>query len=164
MLICACKLIMVLYIKTFGLTPKRVLSSWFMILLALIFVLIIVKQVFSEFKLIASSFAVAFVMFLGLSLSNYIGIIADYNVDRYIQGKAEAIDVTALNEMGVSAVPAMVRLSEYWDANPDEANDVTRDYLNNTLESYKRTLDSTDSFTEFSIPNHRAKSSFSSRD
>ncbi len=155
---------MVLYIKTFGLTPKRVLSSWFMILLALIFVLIIIKQIFPEIKLVASSFAVGFIMFLGLSLSNYMGIIADYNVDRYIQGKAEAMDVTTLNEMGVAAVPAMVRLKEYWDANPDKTSDVPRNYLNNTLESYKMKLETSDSFTGFSIPNHRAKSSLSSRD
>ena len=103
---------MVMYIDYYGLTQKRVYSTWLMIVFAIIFVLIIVRQFVSKIKIIATSLAVTIVMFAGLSLSNVDGYIAKYNVDRYMNGSLDTVDVSALEELGDSAIPQMVRLAE----------------------------------------------------
>ncbi len=106
---------MVLYIQSYGLTQKRVVSSWFMILLAVIFVIMIVKQFVKRMKLIPASGIAAALMLALLTLSNYNGIIADYNVDRYIDGTLESVDLEAMEDLGVSALPAVIRYAEFYE-------------------------------------------------
>lgn len=101
---------MVMYIDCYGLTPKRVYASWFMFVLALIFVLIIVKQFVSKLRVIALSLAVLVVMFTALALSGVDGYIAQYNVDRYIDGSLSSVDIDAMEDLGDAAIPSMVRL------------------------------------------------------
>lgn len=106
---------MALYIQSYGLTERRVVSSWFMVLLAIIFVIMIVKQFVKRMKLIpASGIAVALMLAL-LTLSNYNGIIADYNVDRYIDGALESVDLEAMEDLGVAALPAVIRYAEFYE-------------------------------------------------
>lgn len=103
---------MIMYINYYGLTQKRVYSTWLMVVFAIIFVLVIVRQFMPAIKIVATSIAVTVVLFAGLSLSNIDGFIAKYNVDRYISGSLNTIDVSALDELGDSAIPQMVRLAE----------------------------------------------------
>ncbi len=106
---------MIMYIDCYGLTPKRVYASWFMILLALIFMLIIINQFVARLRLIITSFGLCVALFAALSLSNVDGIIAKYNVDRYLDGSLTTVDVKALYDLGDAAVPEMVRLAEELD-------------------------------------------------
>ena len=101
---------MALYIESYGLTQKRVYSSWLMIVLALLFVVAVVKQFVKKLNAVALSCAVVVVMFAGLALSNVDGQIARYNVDRYLEGSLETVDVWAMRGLGDAAVPEMVRL------------------------------------------------------
>ncbi len=101
---------MSLYIESYGLTQKRVYSSWLMIVLALLFVVAVVKQFVGKLNAVAVSCAVVVVMFAGLALSNVDGQIARYNVDRYLEGSLETVDVWAMRDLGDAAVPEMVRL------------------------------------------------------
>lgn len=110
---------MVMYIDCYGLTPKRVYATWLMLVLAIIFILIIIKQFVPKLKAVATSFAICIVMFAALSLSNIESFIAWYNVDRYISGSLETVDMEAMDELGISAVPELVRLAEYLDKNND---------------------------------------------
>ncbi len=103
---------MIMYIDYYGLTQKRVYSTWLMVVFAIVFVLIIVRQFVPKLKIIAVSVTVTIVMFAGLSLSNVDGIIAKYNVDRYLSGSLDTVDVSALEELGDSAIPQMIRLAE----------------------------------------------------
>ncbi len=107
---------LLLYIEAYGLTVKRVYAAWFMALLALVFVLVIVKQFCPRLKLVALATAVTAVLWLGLGLANVEGRIADYNVERYIEGTLEAPDrhdlAWELAELGVAAYPAKVRAIE----------------------------------------------------
>lgn len=107
---------MILYIKSYGLTERRLEASWFIVLLALIFILIIFKQIFNKLKIVSASAIVTALMLGVLLLSNYNSIIADYNVDKYISGELEGIDEYALYKLGTPAVPALVRLAEYQEA------------------------------------------------
>lgn len=114
-LICTAAAKMVLYINEFGLTPKRVYASWFMALLAVIFVLIIVKQFVTKFKLVPISLIVTVAMSAIITFGGTESFIAKYNVDRYLAGSLNTIDVYAINRLGDSGVPQLVRLAKYFD-------------------------------------------------
>lgn len=101
---------MTLYIESYGLTQKRVYSSWLMIVLAILFVVAAVKQFVKKLNAVAVSMAVVVVMFAGLALSNVDGLIARYNVDRYLEGSLETVDVWAMRDLGDAAVPEVVYL------------------------------------------------------
>lgn len=101
---------MMMYIECYGLTPKRVYSTWLMVVLALVFVLIILKQFIRKLRLIALSLAVLVVMFSALTLSGVEKFIADYNVNRYIDGTLPIVDVDALNDLKDASVEPQVRL------------------------------------------------------
>ena len=86
-----------------------------MLVLAIVFMLIIVKQFVKKLKLIAWSLAVLVVMFTALSLSGVEEFIAQYNVDRYIVGSLSTVDIDALDELGDPAIESLVRLSKFLD-------------------------------------------------
>ncbi|MBQ5843069.1 MAG: DUF4173 domain-containing protein [Clostridia bacterium] len=164
---------MALYIQSYGLTQKRVVSSWFMILLALIFVIMIVKQFVKRMKLIpASGIAVALMLAL-LTLSNYNGIIADYNVDRYIAGDLDSVDLYEFYDLGTPALPALLRYVEYYEQKNDvdikkyitddsadrsEIKDDGVAYFSSLyVRIFKSELESKKPFTAFSVPDMKAK-------
>ncbi len=103
---------MVLYIDSYGLTQKRVYSSWLMIVLAILFVVAVIKQFVKNLNAVAVSMAVVVVAFGILALSNVDGLIARYNVDRYLEGSLETVDVWAMRDLGDAAVPEMTKLLE----------------------------------------------------
>ncbi len=104
---------MVLYINEFGLTPKRVYASWFMLVLAVIFLLVILKQAVSKIKIVPSILIVAVVMSALISLAGTEEYIAKYNVDRYINGTLKTVDVSAIEDLGDSGIPQAVRLAKH---------------------------------------------------
>ena len=106
---------MAMYIECYGLTPKRVYSTWFMIVLTIIFILIIVKQFVPKLNALAASMSVFIVMFAVMALSNVDGFIARYNINRYLDGSLKKLDVYALAKLGDEAVPEMVRLAEEFE-------------------------------------------------
>lgn len=145
---------MALYIDRFGLTKKRVLSSWFMILLAIVFLIVIVRQFVPKFRLFRMSAIAVAAMSALLVMSDYSGIIADYNVEMYVSGKTEAVDIDALNSLGNSAVPAMVRLAEHWEGDIKNADELCE--LTVYLENAKMRLDKNEGIFAFSLPNDAA--------
>jgi len=106
---------LVLYIESYGLTQRRVYAAWLIILLAVIFVLVLLKQLFSRLKLIFCIIAVCVVLFGLIAVPNVDGMIADYNVDAYLSGELNEVDVESLRSYGVSAVPALVELRDTLD-------------------------------------------------
>ena len=106
---------MVLYIGNLGLTRKRVYASWLMVIIAVVFVFIIVKQFVPRFKTVAVSVILVVVAVALLSFLNVDGFIARYNVDRYLDGSLETVDVWALRDLGDAAVPEVVRLAKEMD-------------------------------------------------
>lgn len=106
---------MVLYIDRYGLTRMRVYPMWFMAVLAIVFIIILIKQFCNRLPAVAISMAVTVVMFTVLSVCNVDGIIANYNVSRYLDGTLEHVDVYSLRKMGDAAVPALYRLEQNTD-------------------------------------------------
>lgn len=103
---------MALYINTYGLTQKRVYATWFMLLLAVVFVLVLIRQATKKLRLFPA-IALVCVLFAALiTLPNVDGMIASYNVNAYLSGDLKEVDVDALSGYGTSSVPALVRLRD----------------------------------------------------
>ena len=116
---------MILYIMNYGLTQLRVYTSWFMVLLAIIFIYIIIKQL--NYKFCLEKYAViTFILFFGgLCFSNVDGNIARYNITMYQEGYLNDLDVYALSNLSDDALVYV--LEQKLD---------TKNYLEGKLEAY----------------------------
>ena len=103
---------MFLYIDTYGLTQKRVYASWGMVLLAVVFVAVLLRQIFRRFPATVTVLFAGILLFALITLPNVDGMIASYNVDRFLAGDLDTVDVEALEKLDVSAVPALVKLEK----------------------------------------------------
>jgi hypothetical protein len=79
---------MLLYIQTYGLTPLRVYTLWAMALMMLAFFLFIAWHV-RPFNAARPVVVLVVVAILALGLADTSGLIAEYNVDRYLAGEAD---------------------------------------------------------------------------
>ncbi len=153
-----------LYVHQFGLTPKRVYAGWFMMVLAVLFLLVILKQIFDRLPLISIGTVAGIACFALLVLSGVDSRIADYNVDRYLEGSLESVDVDALSDLDDAAVPAVVRLVQAMDEKYGTdirfyTEDSTSDELYN--QAAELLLEASDrkehTFFAFNLPRYRAE-------
>lgn len=145
---------MLLYIDSYGLTRKRVYASWFMLLLAAIFVAVLLRQFVRKIPLVATVVVICLVFFAGIVLPNVDGAIADYNVDAYLSGELDSVDVESLAEYGASAVPALVHLRD----SLGEEDAELREQVQNKLKLISWDLSQLpDGFFAFNIPTVRAR-------
>ena len=115
---------MVLYIQQYGLTLLRVYTSWFMVLLFVVFSIVIVAQ-FRTINL-AKALVIAFsACFLILCYSNVDGLIARYNIDRYMDGTLNAVDLSALYTTPEASFPYVKALYQQTD-DPDLREEIYR--------------------------------------
>lgn len=154
---------MVLYIDSYGLTPKRVYATWFMGVLAVVFVLTIVRQFVKKLPCLAASAVVCVVMFAALGLSGTDAFIAQYNVDRYLEGTLTTVDFEAMSDLGDAAIPALVDFKEALEEQA-ENNTITRKnerMLNKTAtflaERKARLADDDSGVWGYTLPTYRAK-------
>ena len=116
--LCLCSLIlaatacskMILYIRTYGLTPNRVYASWGMILLVIAFLLALVSAYWKKLNITRALCGLFVVMFGCLCLVDTNALIADYNVRSYEEGRLEMVDTGVFWDLGDSAAPAAARL------------------------------------------------------
>lgn len=145
---------MAMYINTYGLTPKRVYATWLMLLIALIFLIISVRQFVVKLKAVAVSLVVTVIMFSFVALPNVDGIIAKYNVGRYLEGSLLTVDIDAMEELGSSAIPSLIVLAKPLENKGRSKtleenslyNEVTQ-YLNNVANEIKESEKDIFSFT-----------------
>ncbi len=111
---------MIIYVGAYGLTELRILSSAFMVFLAVCFVLFIIKQFLPKVNTFAGTFVCAFLILALLSLGNADGICADYNAYRYASGTLAEYDISEL-AYGDSGIAALERLAEkYGDTDAEK--------------------------------------------
>ncbi len=103
---------MLLYIDSYGLTPLRVYTSWFMLLLAALFLLILLKQVFVCLPFVRVTGLITVILLGVLCFGNVNGRIAHYNVQHYLSGDLPDMDVALVDSLGSEAVPSLVLLAE----------------------------------------------------
>ncbi|MEI6578278.1 MAG: DUF4173 domain-containing protein [Eubacteriales bacterium] len=96
---------MVMYMQVFGLTQMRVYTSWVMILIAVIFLLAIIKIIsrkFNAFKIICVFFTV---WFLALNFAGIDAMITKYNITKSEQDTSAPLDVSMFTMLSDSMVP-----------------------------------------------------------
>lgn len=142
---------MLMYINEYGMTLLRVYTSWFMILLALIFVLVIALQI-RDYKIWRAIFAVFTAMFAVLCFGNFEGAIARYNISAYQSGKLSELDTEEFYELGFPAAEPAARLLE-----SGALSDTEEKHLRYFLETEKHYDEAEDKFAYFSIPRAKAK-------
>ena len=119
---------MMLYIGEFGLTQKRVVTSWFMILLGVLFLILLLKQFIPKFKITLPSLIVTLVLSMVLIFGNIDACVAKYNVWAYQNDKLESIDINMMYELDDSAVKYVLPLTN----DPDYLTQLNAyDYLQN---------------------------------
>lgn len=106
---------MLMYIENYGLTPLRVYTSWFMAILAILFICIIIREICPKFKLFATYSVIFCVMFLSLLYCDCDALIAKVNIDRYNSGQSEELDVAAICSLSASAVPYLAEIDDKFE-------------------------------------------------
>jgi hypothetical protein len=142
-----------MYINYYGLTRLRVYTSWFMIVLLMIFILILLRQ-FIEFRGTKIAAAGFICLFLALCYGNVDGMIAKYNIDRYQAGKLEHIDIEALLEVSDGAVPYLYEL--YQETTDPELKTELRNALGDPGARNNHIDVSRDDFRNFNYQSYKA--------
>ena len=108
---------MLKYISLYGLTRLRVLTSIFMLMLAVIFIIILLRLIITRLKYIKAIILVCTITMISISVVDINTVIANYNYNTYKSGKINNIDVEQIGSLGVSGLPVLVKLSEDIDLN-----------------------------------------------
>ena len=107
---------LMLYTQMFGLTRLRLYTLWFTGVLFVVFILVALWHI-KPIRVGTPIVVFVLAAFLGLLWSNSDGIIANYNVNRYLEGVTKSIDVDYLSgSLSAAGVPALIKLGA-------EAND-----------------------------------------
>ena len=151
---------MMLYIGTYGLTRKRVYTSWLMVLLACVFIVVILGIFIKKIKIAPLVLCLFVVFFMLIALPDVDGMIAEYNVSAYISGELDSMDVDTLSEYGVSGVPALLRLEEHLKGKSelDSSEKACLTLTQNALIEIKSEISGlSDSVFTFNIPRYNAE-------
>jgi predicted membrane channel-forming protein YqfA (hemolysin III family) len=95
---------MLLYMSSYGLTRLRVYSFWFLIVILFVFGLILIWH-FKPFNLGKYLIIGVSVLFMALAVSNTDGLIAEYNIENYENGKLTELDTEMLSELSAAVYP-----------------------------------------------------------
>ncbi len=93
---------MVMYIDNFGLTQLRVYTTWFMILTALMFIYIIIRQINRKFPLVRAGAVTFTLMFTVLCFSRPDALIARYNMENCFDSMTFH-DIAEMNDLSADA-------------------------------------------------------------
>ncbi len=142
---------MILYIDAYGLSLKRLYPTWFMFVLAVLFLLILLSQ-FIEKLPVLRVFAISFTVLFGVLLfSDADAVVARYNVNAYETGKLDTVDIAMMYELSDAAVQYVLPLME--DENEDVAHKA-REYIEAKKDALSRRKDT---FANFNLTTHRAR-------
>lgn len=108
---------MAFYIIEYGLTPLRVYTSWFMLMIAVIFIGVLIKIYSEKFKLFRMSLITATVMFIILNIANTDMIIAGVNYTRYKNNIDDTLDFSIYKKLSYDVVPYEIKLLD--DEDPE---------------------------------------------
>ena len=100
---------MLLYIDKYGLTRLRLYTTWFMLLLAAVFIVLAVRVFIKRLPTARIITAVFIVMFGTLCFSKPDALITEYNIKMYLSGEHEELDTRTLSIMSDDAYLAALR-------------------------------------------------------
>ena len=110
---------MILYIRRFGMTAKRLTTSAFMVVLLFVFLALLARLFIRRFPYMKCIVITTAVISIALGLADIDTTIAKYNVTAYQSGNLSRIDTYQLEQIGAAAVPYIERLAT--DKDPDVA-------------------------------------------
>ena len=103
---------MFLYIGSFGLTRLRVLTQVILLFLALTTGLVAARLFVPKLSYMKTVVLAGLLLGALVSWVDVSSFVARYNVDAYLSGKLETVDVSHLDSLGSGAVPHIYRLSQ----------------------------------------------------
>jgi uncharacterized membrane protein (DUF2068 family) len=157
---------MALYIDSYGLTEKRVYASWFMLLLAAIFLAVLLAQVVRRIRLSVVIPITCALFFALIAIPNVNAMIANYNVDAYLDGRLAEVDTYTISRYGASGVPALVKLENALQKaeHLTEQEKLRLQNASYTLNDISKELDEQNgSIFSFNFPAHHARQALASR-
>ena len=110
---------MLLYVRSFGLTRLRVLTSAFMLYLAAVLITVGLRLFLRRVPAVQIAFAAAAAVLITLNLMNVDGLIARYNIRGYQTHKLDSLDMDTICGLNDGAVPYILELTE--DPDPEIA-------------------------------------------
>ena len=102
---------MVLYMRSFGLTRLRVLTSAFMLFLAVVVVAEALRLFVKKVPAAQLAVTLGAAILIALSLLNVDGLVARYNVEAWRSGRLDSLDMKTICELGDGAVPTLAELA-----------------------------------------------------
>ena len=124
---------MSLYDSAYGFTRLRILVYMFLFFEALGLAATLLYIVKHNFNLLLVYVVIGIGFYLTINVAKIDTIIAKRNIDMYIAGKTESLDLYYLSSLSVDAVPEMMRLVD--DENVDNVvKNITRKYLRDSYE------------------------------
>lgn len=115
---------MVMYISEYGFTRMRVCTTWFMMLLAGCFALIITKQIHPKLSLVKSIVILSVASVSILSFGRPDAHIAKWNIQLYEIGVTEELDIDTLSRLSYEAVPYIDKFAQSGDRLSDQASEM----------------------------------------
>lgn len=103
---------MCLYIGAYGLSFLRLLTFYFMAVIGCAILLCIRKDIRPGLKVFPILAAFSLALWVGFSVMDTSWVIAAYNIDAYLDGRSETVDVDYLASLSPSVAPQLRRLEE----------------------------------------------------
>lgn len=103
---------MAMYIKTYGLTSLRLFTSVFMLATVAFIIAFIVRIYKINANTVKYAIAFSLAIFSILTVFGMDRTVANYNVNAYLSGRHESIDIEYLYNLGDSAIPYLAKLTE----------------------------------------------------
>lgn len=110
-----------LYVLAYGLSVMRLMAAWAILAIGVCLVLVAVKSLWAGFRFWPWAAGIVLAMWACFALLPVGGIIARCNVDAYLDGRLERIDLHYLRSLGPDSLEAMRESGLYLDggAAPD---------------------------------------------
>lgn len=142
---------MAMYIKTYGLTSLRLFTSVFMLATVAFIVAFIVRIYKINANTVKYAIAFSLAVFSILTVFGIERTVASYNVNAYLSGRHENIDIEYLYDLGDSAIPYLAKLTECDDNGVAKQAKNCMEYFFYLRTYYGDTLDSDEYVVENTV-------------
>lgn len=109
---------MCMYIGQYGLTPKRIYTSAFMVFLAAVFISLILRLFTEKVKVIKVALVAAALVISALGITNVNAMISEYNYNFFTEGEGHRMSVDDLEDfadLGAEGLESLIKISKLED-------------------------------------------------
>lgn len=122
---------MFLYIGSFGMTHKRILTALFMVFLAVVFISLAIRLFARKLPYLKIALIAGMLLIIFIGFADIDRMVAKYNVEAYLSGKLDSVDMQELSSLDSDGiVPYVWKLTKVADRSvSDEAYEILYDKL-----------------------------------